>query len=148
MEDLTLGIKNILEHPQMIIMWILAFILLYFGIFKKKEPLLLVPISMGLFFANLPLSEFIRPEKDGHPAGLLVTFQKVGMESDIFPLLIFLGVGASTDFGPMLRNPKTLLLGAGAQMGVFISLLGALLLGYFKIFIFFPILFFFFHFLG
>ena len=134
MEDLILGIETVFDNPRLIIMWIISFSLLYFGIFKKKEPLLLVPISMGLFFANLPLSEFVRLEKEGHPAGLLITFQKIGMESDIFPLLIFLGVGASTDFGPMLRNPKTLLLGAGAQMGVFISLLGALFLGYFKIF--------------
>ena len=134
LEDLILGIETVFDNPRLIIMWIISFSLLYFGIFKKKEPLLLVPISMGLFFANLPLSEFVRLEKEGHPAGLLITFQKIGMESDIFPLLIFLGVGASTDFGPMLRNPKTLLLGAGAQMGVFISLLGALFLGYFKIF--------------
>ena len=84
---------------------------------------------MGILFANLPLCEFIREGGNGEPAGLLKTFQSVGMETDIFPLLIFLGVGADTDFSPMLSNPKTLLLGAGAQAGVFVALLGALLLG-------------------
>ena len=74
MEDLILGIETVFDNPRLIIMWIISFSLLYFGIFKKKEPLLLVPISMGLFFANLPLSEFVRLEKEGHPAGLLITF--------------------------------------------------------------------------
>jgi len=110
-------------------MWAIAGALLYVGIAKKKEPLLLVPISMGILFANLPGGELIRVGGDGEPAGLLKTFQTIGMESDIFPLLIFMGVGAATDFSPMLSNPKTLLLGAGAQAGVFVALLGALLLG-------------------
>jgi sodium ion-translocating decarboxylase beta subunit len=123
------GFTAIGDEPRMIIMWAIAGALLYVGIAKKKEPLLLVPISMGILFANLPLGEFIREGGQGEPAGLLKTFQTVGMETDIFPLLIFLGVGAATDFSPMLSNPKTLLLGAGAQAGVFVALLGALLLG-------------------
>ena len=123
------GFTAIGEEPRMILMWVIAGALLYVGIAKKKEPLLLVPISMGILFANLPLGEFIREGGGGEPAGLLKTFQSVGMETDIFPLLIFLGVGAATDFSPMLSNPKTLLLGAGAQAGVFVALLGALLLG-------------------
>ena len=117
------------EEPRMVIMWVIAGALLYVGVAKKKEPLLLVPISMGILFANIPLGELIREGGHGEPAGLLKTFQTVGMETDIFPLLIFLGVGAATDFTPMLSNPKTLLLGAGAQAGVFVALLGALLLG-------------------
>ncbi|MBT3994254.1 MAG: sodium ion-translocating decarboxylase subunit beta [Chloroflexi bacterium] len=123
------GFTAIGEEPRMVLMWAIAGALLWVGIAKKKEPLLLVPISMGILFANLPLGEFIREGGDGEPAGLLRTFQSVGMETDIFPLLIFLGVGAATDFSPMLSNPKTLLLGAGAQAGVFVALLGALLLG-------------------
>jgi sodium ion-translocating decarboxylase beta subunit len=123
------GFTAIGEEPRMILMWAIAGALLYVGIAKKKEPLLLVPISMGILFANLPLGEFVREGGGGEPAGLLKTFQSVGMETDIFPLLIFLGVGAATDFSPMLSNPKTLLLGAGAQAGVFVALLGALLLG-------------------
>ena len=123
------GFTAIGKEPRMILMWVIAGALLYVGVAKKKEPLLLVPISMGILFANLPLGEFIREGGGGEPAGLLKTFQSVGMETDIFPLLIFLGVGAATDFSPMLSNPKTLLLGAGAQAGVFVALLGALLLG-------------------
>lgn len=123
------GFTAIGDEPRMVVMWFIAGALLYVGIAKKKEPLLLVPISMGILFANLPLGELIREGGHGEPAGLLKTFQTVGMETDIFPLLIFLGVGAATDFTPMLSNPKTLLLGAGAQAGVFVALLGALLLG-------------------
>ncbi|NQW19753.1 MAG: sodium ion-translocating decarboxylase subunit beta [Chloroflexi bacterium] len=123
------GFTAIGNEPRLILMWVIAGTLLYVGIAKKKEPLLLVPISMGILFANLPLGELIREGGDGEPAGILKTFQIVGMESDVFPLLIFLGVGAATDFAPMLSNPKTVLLGAGAQVGVFVALLGALLLG-------------------
>ncbi|HJP27570.1 MAG TPA: sodium ion-translocating decarboxylase subunit beta [Dehalococcoidia bacterium] len=123
------GFSAIGDEPRMILMWAIAGALLFVGVAKKKEPLLLVPISMGILFANLPLGELIREGGNGEPAGLLKTFQTVGMETDIFPLLIFLGVGAATDFTPMLSNPKTLLLGAGAQAGVFVALLGALLLG-------------------
>ena len=123
------GFTAIGDEPQIVIMWVIAGALLYVGVAKKKEPLLLVPISMGILFANLPLGELIREGDDGEPVGLLRTFQNVGMTTDIFPLLIFLGVGAATDFSPMLSNPKTLLLGAGAQAGVFVALLGALLLG-------------------
>lgn len=129
LESLWEGFSAIADEPRLILMWLIACALLYVGVARKKEPLLLVPISMGILFANLPLGELIRDGGDGAAAGLLRTFQIVGMESDIFPLLIFLGVGAATDFSPMLSNPKTLLLGAGAQAGVFVALLGALLLG-------------------
>jgi oxaloacetate decarboxylase beta subunit len=129
LESLWEGFSAIADEPRLILMWLIACALLYVGVARKKEPLLLVPISMGILFANLPLGELIRDDGDGAAAGLLRTFQIVGMESDIFPLLIFLGVGAATDFSPMLSNPKTLLLGAGAQAGVFVALLGALLLG-------------------
>jgi oxaloacetate decarboxylase beta subunit len=129
LESLWEGFTAIADEPRLILMWLIACAVLYVGVARKKEPLLLVPISMGILFANLPLGELIREGGDGAAAGLLRTFQIVGMESDIFPLLIFLGVGAATDFSPMLSNPKTLLLGAGAQAGVFVALLGALLLG-------------------
>ena len=122
------GFISLAEDPRMIIMWIISCLLLYLGISKKKEPLLLVPISMGILFANLPLGELIKFDDNGH-SGILRTFQDFGMKNDIFPLLIFLGVGASTDFSPMLSNPKTLLLGAAAQAGVFFAILGSLLLG-------------------
>lgn len=123
------GFESVVSDPRLIAMWVIAIGLLYVGVAKRKEPLLLVPISMGIMFANLPLGELIRVGGEGEPTGILRTFQNVGLETDIFPLLIFLGVGAGTDFTPMLSNPKTLLLGAGAQAGVFFALMGALLLG-------------------
>lgn len=128
-EQILAGFEAIADDPRIMLMWIIAGALLYVGIARRKEPLLLVPISMGILFANLPLAEFIRVGGDGEPAGILRTFQNIGLETDIFPLLIFLGVGTATDFSPMLSNPKTLLLGAGAQAGVFFALMGALLLG-------------------
>ena len=123
------GFESIVSDPRLVAMWVIAIGLLYVGVAKRKEPLLLVPISMGIMFANLPLGELIRIGGEGEPTGILRTFQNIGLETDIFPLLIFLGVGAGTDFTPMLSNPKTLLLGAGAQAGVFFALMGALLLG-------------------
>ncbi|MBA47025.1 MAG: glutaconyl-CoA decarboxylase subunit beta [Dehalococcoidia bacterium] len=110
----------------MIIMWLISFFLYYVGIYKKKEPLLLVPISTGILLANLPMGELIRIGGNGEPDGFLRIFQNIGMTNDILPLLIFLGMGALTDFEPVLSNPKTLLLGAAAQIGVFAALLGAL----------------------
>jgi oxaloacetate decarboxylase beta subunit len=110
-------------------MWIVSAILFYFGIVKKKEPLLLIPISSGILFANLPMGELIRVGGNGEPDGFIKIFQDIGLSTDILPLLVFLGMGALTDFEPVLANPKTLLLGAAAQVGVFAALLGALLLG-------------------
>ena len=129
LDQIFVGFEAIGEDPRIVAMWVIAAALLYVGVAKRKEPLLLVPISMGILFANLPLGEFIRVGGEGEPTGVLRTFQTVGLETDIFPLLIFLGVGAATDFSPMLSNPKTLLLGAGAQAGVFFALIGALILG-------------------
>ena len=128
-EQVFAGFDAIIADPRLVAMWVIALGLLYVGVAKRKEPLLLVPISMGIMFANLPLGELIRLGGEGEPTGILRTFQNIGLETDIFPLLIFLGVGAGTDFTPMLSNPKTLLLGAGAQAGVFFALVGALLLG-------------------
>ncbi len=129
LDQILVGFEAIADDPRIVVMWLIAAALLYVGVAKRKEPLLLVPISMGILFANLPLGEFIRAGGEGEPTGILRTFQNVGLETDIFPLLIFLGVGTATDFSPMLSNPKTLLLGAGAQAGVFFALMGALVLG-------------------
>ena len=123
------GITAVGADPRIVAMWAIAAGLLYIGIAKRKEPLLLVPIASGILFANLPLGELIRPGGDGEPMGFIRVFQDFGLTTDILPLLVFLGLGALTDFEPMLSNPKTLLLGAAAQAGVFFALIGALLLG-------------------
>lgn len=111
------------------IMLLIAALLLYLAIEKKYEPLLLVPISFGMFLVNLPMGGLMMPPGDGQLGGLFwYLFQ--GVDLGIYPPLIFLGVGAMTDFGPLIANPKTFLLGAAAQFGIFTTLIGAVLLGF------------------
>ena len=133
-ESLLEGIEALWIDPKMIIMWFIAFILLYVGIAKKKEPLLLIPISFGILLANLPLGELIKEGSQGESPGILLFFQKYGLETDLLPLLVFLGLGALTDFSPAISNPKTLILGAGAQVGVFVAMIGSLVLASLGIF--------------
>lgn len=109
------------------VMILIACLLLYLALVKKFEPLLLVPISFGILLANLPLAG-----SSNSPTGILHWLYQ-GVELDIYPPLIFLGVGASTDFGPLIANPKTFLLGAAAQFGVFTTLLGALTLNFLNV---------------
>lgn len=111
------------------IMVVIAFVLLYLGIVKKYEPLLMVPIAFGMLMVNLPLGGLLEVPGDGQIGGLLYYISQ-GVELGIFPPLIFLGIGAMTDFGPLIANPVTLLLGAAAQLGIFITFLGALYLNF------------------
>ena len=94
--------------------------LIYLGIAKRFEPLLLIPIGFGAILSNIPVADI------GGPDGILGYFYSVGVSTGIFPLLIFLGVGALTDFGALIADPKTLILGAAAQFGIFFTLLGSL----------------------
>jgi oxaloacetate decarboxylase beta subunit len=112
-----------------IIMIVIACFLMYLAIKKGFEPLLLLPIAFGMFLANLPLAGLMNPPKDGAMGGLLYYLYQ-GVNLEIFPPLIFLGVGAMTDFGPLIANPSSLLLGAGAQFGVYFAFVVALLLGF------------------
>ncbi len=112
-----------------VIMIVIACVLLYLGIAKKYEPLLLVPISFGVLLVNLPLGGLMDPGTGGDVGGLLY-YLSLGLELGIYPPLIFLGVGAMTDFGPLIANPITLLLGAAAQFGIFLTFLGAMYLGF------------------
>jgi len=105
-----------------ITMIIVGLLLIYLAIKKGFEPLLLIPIGFGGILANIPVADI------AGPTGFLGLIYKFGIDSGIFPLLIFMGVGAMTDFGPLLANPKTLLLGAAAQFGIFTTLLGSLFL--------------------
>ncbi len=106
--------------PGQVVMLGIGLTLLYLGIVKKFEPLLLVTIGFGGLLANIPGVEIATGD------GLLHLFYVVGIETGAFPLIIFMGVGALTDFGPLLANPRTLFLGAAAQFGIFATLLGAL----------------------
>ena len=101
--------------------------LIYLGIRYKMEPLLLVPIGLGAILANIPLAGIANPEEIG---GVLGIFVKYLISLEIVPTLIFMGIGAMTDFGPLLADPKTFLLGAAAQVGIFLALLGAMFLGF------------------
>ncbi|KUI98633.1 sodium ion-translocating decarboxylase subunit beta [Vibrio sp. MEBiC08052] len=114
------GIANF-EFGQ-ICMILVGCLLLFLAVAKGFEPLLLLPIGFGAILANIPNAGFTEP------GGLLYYIYHVGIESGVFPLLIFMGVGAMTDFGALIANPKTLWLGAAAQLGIFATLIGAILL--------------------
>jgi sodium ion-translocating decarboxylase beta subunit len=122
----TTGIVQITLGQSFMI--VIGLLLLYLAIKKGFEPLLLVPIGFGGILANIPGVDIAVGD------GILHQFYVMGLESGVFPLLIFMGVGVMTDFGPLLANPKTLLLGAAAQFGIFSTLLGALILSDFGVF--------------
>ncbi|RXI33893.1 sodium ion-translocating decarboxylase subunit beta, partial [Arcobacter aquimarinus] len=105
-----------------IIMILICFLLFYLAIKKGFEPLLLIPIGFGGLLANIPIANMAGPD------GMLGIIYDMGITNQFFPLLIFMGVGAMTDFGPLLANPKTALLGGAAQFGIFGSLIGAVIL--------------------
>jgi carboxybiotin decarboxylase len=138
---LTTGLYGFMQAGgwQNIVMILVGFTLLYLAIQKGFEPLLLVPIGFGAILSNIPFAAIaahtisvVGPE--GHVivqefGGFVGQFYEFGIASGLFPLLIFMGVGAMTDFGPLLANPKTFLLGAAAQFGIFVAVIGAVLLG-------------------
>lgn len=111
-----------LNVPTLVMLFV-AFILLYLAIVKGFEPLLLMPIAFGCLLVNLPLSGIIDP-------GGFLYFVKFGIDHEIYPIIIFMGIGALTDFGPLLANPITFVLGAAAQLGVFMAVIGAMFMGF------------------
>jgi len=129
------GFANI--SIQQVIMMLVSFVLLYLAIVKKYEPLLLLPIAFGMLLTNFPgtgiMGGPVYDPADPHhilqPGGLLYYLYQ-GVKLGIYPPIIFMGIGAMTDFGPLIANPKTLLLGAAAQFGIFTTFTGALALGF------------------
>src|SRR3990170_1900490 len=119
---LVAGFANL--HWSNPIMMIVGFVLLYLGIKKNFEPLLLVPIGFGAILVNIPLAGLMEEE------GFLKVIYDAGIMTQLFPLLIFVGIGAMTDFGPLLESPATFLLGAAGQFGIFLTLALALVLGF------------------
>ena len=111
-----------LNVPTLIMIFV-SFVLLYLAIVKDFEPLLLMPIAFGCLLVNLPLSGIIDP-------GGFLYYVKFGIDHEIYPIIIFMGIGALTDFGPLLANPITFLLGASAQLGVFVAVIGAMFMGF------------------
>ena len=114
------GVENFLHMYGCIIMFAVCLLLLYLAIKKNYEPLLLLPIGFGGILANIPVAGI------AEPGGFLYTVYHIGIDGGLFPLFIFMGVGAMTDFGPLIANPKTALLGGAAQFGIFGALLMAL----------------------
>ena len=111
------------------LMLCIGLLFLYLAIAKEYEPLLLVPIGFGIFLVNFPLAPLMGFTEHGNPE-LFRAFYKYGVEWEIIPCVIFLGLGAMTDFGPLIANPKTLIIGAGAQLGVFVTYVGTLFVGF------------------
>ena len=123
------GFAAFLEDPRSLIMILISFVLLYMGIGKRFEPLLLIPIAVGMLLANFPLTGLLNAPVDGSSPGMLWVFYQ-GVQHAIYPSIIFLGIGAMTDFGPLIARPSSLLLGAAAQLGIFSAFLLALALGF------------------
>ncbi len=141
---LNTGFVYLANHWQTLVMLLIAFVLLFLAIVKKFEPLLLLPIAFGMLLTNLPGAEMFHAElfAGGHvhwdlfggananlTAGLL-DYLYLGVKLGIYPCLIFFGVGAMTDFEPLIANPKSLLLGAAAQIGIFVTFIGCTLMGF------------------
>ena len=123
------GFAAFLEDPRSLIMILISFVLLYMGIGKRFEPLLLIPIAFGMLLANFPLTGLLNAPVNGSSPGMLWVFYQ-GVQHAIYPSIIFLGIGAMTDFGPLIARPSSLLLGAAAQLGIFSAFLLALALGF------------------
>ena len=125
----ALGLLDGVSHLGLgqVVMMAIAGVLLYLGIRKGFEPLLLVPIGFGAILVNIPQAELMAE------GGTLRFFYDIGIRTEIFPVLIFLGIGAMTDFGPLFSNPKIIMLGAAGQFGIFLTLLLALGLGFEKL---------------
>ena len=147
------AVSNIVQEPSFLVMYLIAFILLYLGIVKKYEPLLLIPIAFGVLIANFPGGDMgvIQADPQGfvtlpdgsqesiwdmplhkiaHELGLMNYLYYALIKTGLLPPIIFMGVGALTDFGPMLRNLKLAIFGAAAQFGIFAVLLVSLLIGF------------------
>jgi oxaloacetate decarboxylase beta subunit len=115
------------------VMWAISFFFIYLAIARKYEPLLLLPIGFGIFLVNFPLVPLMGEGAGESHRELINIFYHYGLEWEVIPCVIFLGLGAMTDFGPLLCNPKTLLIGAGAQIGVFVTFAGSLALAGFTL---------------
>ncbi len=113
-----------------VVMMVVGGIMLYLAIVHDCEPILLVPMGIGCILANIPVTGMLAPASGEEPAGLLRLFYDVGIRNELFPCLIFIGIGAMTDFGPLLQNPLMVLLGAAAQFGIFGTMMICTLMGF------------------
>ena len=109
---------------QQLVMFLISFVLIYLAVVKQFEPLLLLPIAFGMFLTNLPLAGLMKEADPWYTSGVFRIIYN-GIKSNLFPCLIFMGIGAMTDFGPLIANPISLLLGAAAQFGIYITFMAA-----------------------
>ncbi|WP_055666863.1 sodium ion-translocating decarboxylase subunit beta [Desnuesiella massiliensis] len=131
MDILLQGINALISNPKLIVMWVIGGVLIYLAIAKDFEPALLLPMGFGAILVNIPMSGAITQMIDGTPVeGIIDLLFNAGINTELFPLLIFIGIGAMIDFGPILQNPFMILFGAAAQFGIFITIALAALAGF------------------
>lgn len=131
MDILLQGINALISNPKLIVMWVIGGVLIYLAIAKDFEPALLLPMGFGAILVNIPMSGAITQMIDGTPVeGIIDLLFNAGIDTELFPLLIFIGIGAMIDFGPILQNPFMILFGAAAQFGIFITIALAALAGF------------------
>ncbi len=129
MEILTTQTGFFALDIKMVVMWCIGFFFIYLAVAKKYEPLLLLPIGFGIVAVNFPHVPLMGMDAEGK-RHLFEIFYHYGIEWEVIPCIIFMGLGAMTDFGPLIANPKTMIIGAGAQLGVFVTFLGVLFFGF------------------
>ena len=125
MDFLLSGIQGIIDHPEYIIMYLIGALLIYLAIVRDLEPALLLPMGFGAILVNLPASGVLTQQltEDIAATGIIEWLFNVGIEaSEAMPLLLFIGIGAMIDFGPLLSNPKMFLFGAASQFGIFVAI--------------------------
>lgn len=127
MQALMDSLQAFVQEPGRIVMMLIGGILMYLGIKKEYEPTLLVPIGLGTILVNFPFSGVLMTGNEKGPFQILF---EAGINTELFPLLLFIGIGAMIDFGPLLQNPSLLLFGAAAQFGIFFTIIMAVLLGF------------------
>ena len=127
MQALMDSLQVFIQEPGRIVMMVIGGILMYLGIKKEYEPTLLVPIGLGTILVNFPFSGVLMTGNEKGPFQILF---EAGINTELFPLLLFIGIGAMIDFGPLLQNPYLLLFGAAAQFGIFFTIIMAVLLGF------------------
>ena len=127
MQALIDSLQTFAQEPGRIVMMLIGGILMYLGIKKEYEPTLLVPIGLGTILVNFPFSGVLMTGNEKGPFQILF---EAGINTELFPLLLFIGIGAMIDFGPLLQNPSLLLFGAAAQFGIFFTIIMAVLLGF------------------
>lgn len=131
MDFLLAGFKEIASDPKMIVMWIIGGLLIFLAIKKDMEPALLLPMGFGAILVNLPLSPVIGSGEGGEHLGIITSLFNVGIQaSEAMPLLLFIGIGCMIDFGPLLTNPKLFILGGAAQLGIFVTIILAAMIGF------------------